>query len=187
MKIAPKKQIYVVLCVAFSYLLWIYICLKSSLGPWWYFSSHIIGMGIIWALYEKEIIRFIKVHYNVLLLSSFFGFIVLFVTQNNSYYDLLSFILVASVKAAAIVLYIFILLLLLLKIRIGNPVLKFLGEISYELYLSHGIFVALFRRCYFIKNDLLFSLTVIFSSLFFSYLFHKLCRFVLSRYYYLLK
>ena len=35
-------------------------------------------------------------------------------------------------------------LMLGLKIKIGNPVLKFLGKMTLELYLVHGIFVHLF-------------------------------------------
>lgn len=187
MKFARRK-FYFVFGVALSYLLWIFICLKSALSPWWYYSSHIIGMGIVWASYEKEIIQFIKAYYYLILSLSFSMFVVFFLMQNKSYYDLSSFIYVAGSKAIAIALYIFTILLLLLKIKIGNLILKLLGEISYELYLSHAIFVNLFNSRFFnIKDDLLFSLVVIISSFVFSFLFHKLCKFVLSRYYKLLK
>ena len=184
MKITGKNHVYMVCGVILSYIFWVYICLKISCGPWWYYSSHMISIGIIWASYEKEIVKFIKAHYRSVLVVVLILLAVTYSLQNKAYYDVWSFLRILFPRMIAIALYIFALLLFLMKIKIGNRMLSFLGEISFELYLSHGLFVILYRGSFCrIENDMLFSVIVVASSFLFSFIFHKLCKSVLSRYY----
>jgi peptidoglycan/LPS O-acetylase OafA/YrhL len=57
-----------------------------------------------------------------------------------------------------------------MKMKVGNPVLRFLGKFTLELYLIHGIFINMFGYCmikepalpvYYIKNVPLFVLVVL--------------------------
>ena len=57
-----------------------------------------------------------------------------------------------------------------MKIKIGNPVLSFLGKFTLELYLIHGIFIHMFgyyminegvKPVYYIKNVTLFVLVIL--------------------------
>ena len=59
--------------------------------------------------------------------------------------------------------------LLSMKIKVGNPVLRFFGKLTLELYLVHGIFVNLFgyymiqeptKPVYYIKSVPLYVLVV---------------------------
>ena len=63
----------------------------------------------------------------------------------------------------------FIFVMVNLKVKIGNPALKFMGMISLEFYLVHGMFVEMFgfdwlevtKSIYYIRNVALFEVVVL--------------------------
>ena len=56
--------------------------------------------------------------------------------------------------------------LVLRKVRLGNPVLNWLGEISMELYLLQGVAIMLWRdKILYIQNDLLYCLLALVTAL----------------------
>jgi peptidoglycan/LPS O-acetylase OafA/YrhL len=72
-------------------------------------------------------------------------------------------------------LFVLIILLFILKVSIKNAILDFLGKISMEIYLIHGLLLLGLRsEIIYIKNELLFSLAVISGSILLSWILHKL-------------
>ena len=57
-------------------------------------------------------------------------------------------------------------LLIMLKLHFSNPVLNFLGKISLELYLIHGLFIDLFHSEFFnIQKDEFYVGAVVLASI----------------------
>ncbi len=123
-------------------------------GEWWYNSVHFFAIGVLFARHEAGITAHIKRHYRLYLLLLFVGMFVLygvseFAQSFFSYYGenwhapdkiprrwvcLLS-------QMAASCSFVFFVLLLNMKLRFGNRFLYFMGTITLEFYLIHGLFL----------------------------------------------
>lgn len=153
-------------------------------GEWWYNTAYLFVIGILFARFEKSIVRFFKKIYPGALIASvilLYGFYILSVVAQLilSYYcewldiSLIEKMLRRYACALSQVLtsstFVILVFLVTMKIKIGNKVLKFFGGITLETYLVHGIFVELFgfnflgtvKSLYYIKNVPLFVLVVL--------------------------
>lgn len=125
-------------------------------GEWWYNCVVLFPVGILFAKFEKELIAFFKKTYVVLmpltvlavypvyLWSRFMCNIYGYYGENWGAPDDL-FRKRMSLLSESIICIVFVLAILLLgmKVKIGNKFLKFMGSITLEFYLIHGIFVEL--------------------------------------------
>ena len=129
-------------------------------GEWWYNSVHLFWIGILFAKYEKDIVaKFRKVHTLAVIISA----ICLLVSYNLSeifkgvfsyygeYNRSLSHWQVVENRwicliGEMLVCIFFVLLFMLLnmKIKLGNKFLGFMGGITLEFYLIHGLFLEFF-------------------------------------------
>lgn len=180
MKLFGNKHHFMIVGAFACYLIWILICKKAGYDVWWYCSSHLFVVGMVWAKYEKTILEFIKKHYFSslgILIGAFFVCIVLYLLMSryNQFIDA-----VAVTKINIAVLFVLAVLLFSLKVKIGNPILDFFGKISFELYLSHGMFIWLFNRV--IDNDVLKSVFIILSSVLFAVVLHKALKVIMIQY-----
>jgi len=131
-------------------------------GEWWYQSAPFFIFGMIFARHDKEIVEHVKKHYILYLIGVFLLIFVLNAVAGvtNSvfsyYYGEYSMkpvprfsmmwrkwvtLIFHVLAAAAFVFFIFI---AMLKVKIGNKVLGFMGTITLEFYIIHGLFVELF-------------------------------------------
>ena len=80
-----------------------------------------------------------------------------------------------SWQVFAVLLFVMIVLLLIMKLRFKNPVLSFLGKISLEIYLIHGLFLEMFRCPYkiYITNNLAYLAACVICAVLFAFLIHK--------------
>ncbi len=149
-------------------------------GEWWYNSVHLFWIGLLFARHEEVIVQKIKkryVWYVILAIISLTGFYLLSVyTQEilsqlgtNLAYGIRRWISLLS-QMAACCSFVFVIFLLGMKVRIGNKALAFMGAITLEFYLIHGLFVQLFGfsfmdnqvdPLYYIRNVALYVLTVL--------------------------
>lgn len=151
-------------------------------GQWWYNSVHFFAIGIVFARYEKAIIERIKKHYIRNVIMALVGAFLLNILSEGviqpivSYYGEdygMNFIvlrrwicLLSQILASCA--FVFFVFMLGLKIKIGNKVLVFMGSITLEFYLIHGVFVELFGfsfndmmpSLYYIRNIFLLVLVV---------------------------
>lgn len=151
-------------------------------GEWWYNCVHLFTLGLLFARYEKPIVDRAKKGYWVKLILCFLAIFVFFriseVAQNVlSYYGenfhanfkVLRRWGCLVTQMAASCAFVFFLMLLTMKLRIGNRVLKFMGTMTLEFYLIHGLFIELFGYSFldvrpsivYIKNAALFIVVVV--------------------------
>ena len=119
-------------------------------GEWWYNSTLLFVIGIIFSRHSDVIRKIARKGY-VILLPVFAVLTVLFGLQTNyalghysywseipgvdpAYMDKLRCL---SLQLPFVIFFVCFVLLAMMKVRFGNPVLKFLGSISLELYLIH--------------------------------------------------
>ena len=126
-------------------------------GEWWYNSIILFPLGMVFGKHEEKITRVLKKGYVPFLLVSFAAVFLLFRQSEymNShgwgYYGEWGDPLKAAhrllscglewLTAAAYTAFCF---LLMMKVRLGNRMLAWLGGMTLDFYLMHGIFVELF-------------------------------------------
>ena len=123
-------------------------------GEWWYNSSFLFVIGIIFSKHSESIRKIARKAYYLLLvvfagLTAVLGLQTTYMLRKYSYWSeipgqdpkYLDKIRCLSVQLPWIFVFVCFVLLLMMKVRFGNPVLKFLGSISLELYLIHNLFL----------------------------------------------
>ena len=126
-------------------------------GEWWYNSVHFFFLGVLFGKNEEAVTAHAKRHYKAYFILLFLGIFVLYAASGIaqgvfSYYGenwgapdkiprrwvcLISQIL----ASCAFVFWVF---LIFLKLKIGNRFLYFMGTVTMEFYLIHGLFLELF-------------------------------------------
>ena len=151
-------------------------------GEWWYNSIILFPLGLLFGKYEKPVTRFFRRGYWFWLLLSFALIFLLFQQSewlNNhgwGYYgewgDPLKVphrLMSAGMQWLVSLAYVAFCFLLMMKVRFGNKALAWLGGVTLEFYLMHGIFVELFgynfldmgKSLVYIKNVSLFITAVL--------------------------
>lgn len=129
-------------------------------GEWWYNSVHLFWIGILFAKYEKTLVEKLKKHFYLYLILALASTVAWFrisqvTTGTVSYYgeynrSLTHWMVVRNrwiclfTEAMACASFVFSVIILNLKMRIGNPLLGFMGKITLEFYLIHGLFLEFF-------------------------------------------
>lgn len=151
-------------------------------GEWWYNSAHAFLLGLFFAKYEKKLVPHLQKHYALYLVLALALLLPLWLGERFalgvfSYYGEYSHLKHAVVVGHRWVCLISQMLLstdvlcvvglLGMKMKIGNQILDFLGTITLELYLVHGLFVELISRSFlgiktvwFCKNVLFYVILV---------------------------
>ena len=153
------------------------LCYKLGYDTWWYLSSHLLIAGIIYGTYETRITSVIRKHYGAF----FFGTWTAFATLVIFYPMLLSvvthqFALSCLYYCVESLLFVVGFLLLMHKVHIESRVLNKAGEISLEIYLSHGLFINLFHNLISVHHDFFMCICVCASTWVFSIVFHLLFK-----------
>lgn len=151
-------------------------------GEWWYNSVHLFSIGLLFARFEKPVVAHVKKFYPMYLMLAIVG-LVFFYPFSRYTQDVFSYygenwnapdkvqrrwICLLSQQAASCA-FVFMVFLLNMKIKLGNKVLGFMGALTLEFYLIHGLFVDLFGfdfleirpSLYYIRNVALYLLVVI--------------------------
>lgn len=151
-------------------------------GQWWYNTAHFFIIGLFFARYEKAVIERIKRHYVLYVLIALISIFVFYniseyTLAHVSYYGedfnakfkvLRRWICLFS-EIASSCSFVFFVFMLGLKIKIGNKLLAFMGTITMEFYLIHGLFIELFGysfldirpSIYYIRNVALLVIIVV--------------------------
>ncbi len=167
-------------------ILWniVYVALCVCLGyrEWWYNPSHLFTVGIIWATYEKQIVSVLTKKYLLLAIIVSGTFAVTFISQHfESLFP--SEVYVTVFEMLCCIFFIILVLMLMMKLKVGNPVMVYLGKISLELYLVHGLFVfGLHSELIYIQNDFLYALITISGSILLASALHFVMNEILKRY-----
>ena len=170
-------------------------------GEWWYNSAHFFVIGVLFGMHEERIKAHFRKHYVIYLVLLTIGVLALDLVSTYaqgvfSYYGETwgapdkvfrrwVTLLTQVLASCAFVFWVF---LLGMKIRIGNRFLYFMGTITMEFYLIHGLFLGLFsydfdgvaRSLYYLKNVPLLVLLTFVPSLPASLLIQKLDHLILG-------
>lgn len=119
---------------------------------WIYDSILLIPCGCAWAYYEKSVLRQIREHWGTVFVVSLVLFGVTLVRPGNSVLRIASYMISA-------VVFMILLNTILMKYKPKGNVLSFLGSISYEIYILHGIPVTFLRDV--LPNDALWTASVL--------------------------
>lgn len=171
-------------------------------GEWWYNTAHFFCLGLLFARYEAIVVNKIKKHYVLYVIAAFVSMFVFYILSEFaqgifSYYGetfqanfkvLRRWVCLLS-QIAASCSFVFFVFMLGMKIKIGNKVLSFMGTITMEFYLIHGLFVELFGYCfifddlpslYYIRNVALFVAVVVILSVPSALLVKKLDKWIVG-------
>ena len=157
-------------------------------GEWWFNTTFLFLIGVLTSQFEPIIMHAAKKYYTPLLVLATLSFFCVYPASVRicSQKEALLPFSTLSIKALSEPLlcfmwrtlaafsFNFFLFLFTFKIRFSNPFLIFLGQHSLELYLSHGLFLELFRRQeLYPGNDFLYTLFVLLFSLLSAWLLHQ--------------
>lgn len=169
-------SIFVYLYIQVMYILFAYMD-KPAFGYWWYNSVISFAIGI-WYCYAKEKIdRFLKKHYKPALGVLVAVIIPTYLFTCLHFNDYVPFLLTAEILCATA--FAITVIMLSMKVKIGNPILNLCGDLSFELYLSHAIFIFALRSditllgiTLNVNNNFLYLALIILCSMIFSYIVH---------------
>jgi len=172
MRLFREKHMLIFLGSLLWLVLWVILCKARGLGFHWYNSAIALCCGIFFGTAEETVLPLIKRYYWLWLLLLLPATPVVMVLSGR----------LGSEGIPALVLrwasclgFVGIVLLATSKIRLGNPILSFLNRISFELYLTHRIFIWLLRgKFLYIQNDFLWCGCVLVLSVAAAWGLHKL-------------
>lgn len=175
--------------VAIWYVANILFCVLMSYPTWWYNASHILILGMVWAIWEQKLLSFLRRWFWPVAAVVWVGFLVMFVFSGNITARFPYAWVSVAVAACSALLMTLSVLLFTLKFKVGNPILNYLGTVSLEMYLVQGIFMKCLHHDGFIRIqlDLIYSLLCIFGTVLLSSGLHLLHEYILRRYKRLLK
>lgn len=163
-----------------TFLTLVYIFWKAyqNHGDWEYVSIMAFLLGVFWMKNRISIDRFIERKYFVCLISFSILMYVFHhyeaimknigITNKYVYYGI-----VGNLCTMIFVVYF---LLLTNKLNFSNKYLDYLGDISFELYMIHGLVMHYFGK-FFVSsrvNDVIYTIVVLLVSIVFAYLIKKL-------------
>lgn len=161
------------------------------MGEWWFNSTIVFPMGLLFARFRDKIYSFIRKYYMPVLIITLLSFIVSFRYEayiRNIYgYYRNSFSIggispITKTLAAQIILNIistFLIVVLSIKIETKSRVYSFMGTFTMELFLIHHLFMDLFSDSL-IENMALRFLLVIVSSFTAAFLLSRFDRLILN-------
>lgn len=165
--------------------------IKRGFGSWWYNTNHLFFIGILMSKFEKPLMKVFKKLYVLFLILAAALTVVGFAAGNywaqvckliHYRYDYgKSYNFCVAAQMVSAVTFAWLILLIGMKIKIGNPALRFLGRMTLDLYMIQAIFVYLFdfyfieynvKPFFYIKDVTLFTVVVLATSIVTAFLFH---------------
>lgn len=166
-----KKRYFLMLLGAFLwYVFYVGYCMGMGYGEYWFNTSHLLIVGMFWAICERRILAIIEKNY--LLFSITMALLLALLLCVSSSIALLIPLKGIGVIMTALKAFLFTVSVMLfsLRFKVGNKALAFLGKISFEIYMLHGLFVTILRSdIIYIHNEVLwcafvFLCTIVFAS-----------------------
>ena len=165
------KRLPMIICNIVLYLALLLYYKHYDYLSFWYDSTHMFFIGIIWASYEERLTKIVYKYWYACLAFSILGIILSFGNVKMYYLLEMSFMLLV--------------LALFSIFQFKNTILEFLGRISMETYLIHGLVIK-FVRYYICLDEGPFDMVIIIflsilSAFILNTLIKKLNRFILYR------
>lgn len=163
---AGKRPIVLVLTIFALAIPYIVYTIGFGFGREWWVTIMSFPTGVLYSFYRDQLFPIIRRPIVMVLFTFIVGVIVY---SKVELLLLLTYVFIPLVVVA---------LLNYIRLPFGNSVLQFLGMISYEIYLLHGIFINLFHgRHIDIQSEYLYAIMVFVATILFAYLFHRILYF----------
>ncbi len=187
MKVFKKHYFAMIAGAIVFYVVWAIGCLLLGHGLWWYSATHLLAIGMFWAVYEKQILATLKKCYYFVAPLFWVIFLGVFSFRNQIISLPIPHIF-RLIRIVTAVIFVIGIWLFTMKFQIGSRILDFLGKISYEIFLSHCFFYTFFRSDIVnVENDFLYVVVVLAVTVVSSVLLNLLTAMLLKRYSVLLK
>lgn len=128
------------LIIGYAIFVAVYIVIMHSLGMgyWWYYRCHCVVIGMLWCEKKDILLSVFKKHFGLWWTGVFFSVVSLFIysTFRNSDY---------TTTAILLVTFVVLVQLTCMKAKLENPILEWLGNLSMEIYLIHGLVLGFLR------------------------------------------
>lgn len=168
-----------IFCNIFLIIIYIILAIILKYDFWWYNSTLPFIVGLIWGKYKEEIDDLLNNNYFILLMILT---VLLFISHHYDFllrkmYVLNKYSLALASNLDNVIFTIFF-ILIVRKIDFTNKYLLFLGGISFELYMIHGLVMLIFEK-YFITsrlNDIIFTVLVLTVSIFLAWLINGIIK-----------
>ena len=152
------------------------LCAALGLASPWYEAILCFPLGVAYANYKDKVHSVIfksklKTIFLFLIFLCAFILLLLFSTKLS-----FSSLLKMACKMASAIAFVWVATIFVLVININNPITRFLGKISLEIYLLQGIFLNLFKNQIYIENDILYILAVTVCTLILAMLAHPVYK-----------
>ena len=112
-------------------------------GSWWYTSILGFGIGLIWAYKKDDIDNFIKNKY--ILISSLTIIIFIIIYSLPYLFKIFDGIVFVGCNVVLALVFVILLNLIIMRINFYNNLLEFIGNISFEIYLTHPLILRLIK------------------------------------------
>jgi peptidoglycan/LPS O-acetylase OafA/YrhL len=140
---------------------------------YWYISDLAFVGGLLYSEYKKKIDLLLKKHYIIMLSATLVGCAIsILLPVLASKINFQSTLLYPLSRNMFSMLLAVFLVFIMYKIDFKSKVLSYIGSISLEIYLIHGLFMNAFNR--FNTSDLLYCVLVLICSIAFAILFSKI-------------
>lgn len=151
-----------VLCLCF-----ILICFWAGTENTWYGSTLCFPMGLVFAQYEQGILLVMKKKHSLIFILCFF---IMCIGIGLFFVNGCSFMANVVGRNLASLSFCILVIAVILKVKIGNRLTYFLGEMAYELFLIHEIFI--FQSMF--DMNLFYSISAFCMAIVFGYILHRL-------------
>jgi peptidoglycan/LPS O-acetylase OafA/YrhL len=115
----------------------------GAYGFWWYNSVIAFPLGMWYCRYRESIHALIQKKYPLWMTGAAAGFAAVYWWICPRHND--GTLPVLLMQILCVILFCGVLVLLSQKVHFSNPILRFLGDHSLEIYLWHALFIAIFR------------------------------------------
>ena len=158
---------------------YIILAIKLGYGFWWYNSSLPFVLGLLWAKHKKYIDEVLNKYYFIVLVCItgllFISHQYDIVYKKLHLVDSYSYAFLANIDN---VIFTIFFILIVRKIDFSNKYLLFLGRVSFELYMIHGLVMSIFGK-YFVTsrlNDVIFTILVLIVSISLAWLINLIIK-----------
>lgn len=135
-------------CFLITLSLYSEVCIAIDFPDWWYKTLIIVPMGMVWYNYNDRIVKFFKKN-TLAYFGIFAGLLAAFILLYNcetlfgiKFGDNLK----AFVQTVVAVIFTALVVMLLMKVTFNNYTLRWVGGVSFELYMIHGLFIRIFKK-----------------------------------------
>ena len=188
MLLFKKRYLLMIIGAVVFYIVYAAFCFKMRFNSYWYSSSHLFILGMVWAVYEDKILGIIKKRYIFISAASLVLFLALFIIKSYHPKMVTGKVLPLTITMTASALFMLLVILYSLRVKFGNRILEFLGNCSLEIYLVQGLFIVGLRgNRVFIENELIWAVMTVIGSIVLGFILHVLFAKLLRGYRRLLK